>query len=239
MSPTDFAPNHISKNTSFVSLRCVYQITWARPDFSCSGAQFLTLRMASVLHGTKRHSQTQRPCGTTKPTTSQSPSTLRTSLLISSSFPVHMKSLKSHLIVQPSSLYHRSLKFDLRPSSNRPTTTMSTTIRANATSNGDLNNTGAARSSVRIEPDAAYLRHSLAISECDDEPKIRRKYRPFLLDPNMDDWVSKLELSTTMKMAEQDLMRSGDRLKVLVLFGSLRRRLVATRPSRTYSTMLI
>jgi len=113
---------------------------------------------------------------------------------------------------------------------------MSTTIRANATSNGDLNNTGAARSSVRIEPDAAYLRHSLAISECDDEPKIRRKYRPFLLDPNMDDWVSKLELSTTMKMAEQDLMRSGDRLKVLVLFGSLRRRsysrLVALEASR-------
>jgi len=57
--------------------------------------------------------------------------------------------------------------------------------------------------------------------------EIRRKYRPFVADADMDDWVGKLELSTVMKMAEQDLGRTGERLKVLVLFGGLRRRLVA------------
>ena len=38
------------------------------------------------------------------------------------------------------------------------------------------------------------------------------------------DWVSELELDTAMEMATRDLERTGERLKVMVLFGSLRRR---------------
>lgn len=98
---------------------------------------------------------------------------------------------------------------------------------ANVTTNGDLNNIHAARPNIEIKADLAYLHRSLAITESDDDIKIRRKYRPFLLGADVDDWVAKLELSTVMKMAEQDLERTGERLKVLVLFGSLRRRLVA------------
>ncbi|GAB7342278.1 hypothetical protein MBLNU457_g0515t1 [Dothideomycetes sp. NU457] len=92
--------------------------------------------------------------------------------------------------------------------------------------NGDLNNTLAARPTVHLDIDPAYISRSLAISEADDDPEIRRTYRPFLLAREVEesDWVSKLELSTAMKMAEEDLAQTGSRLKVLVLYGSLRER---------------
>lgn len=66
----------------------------------------------------------------------------------------------------------------------------------------------------------------LAISERDDDAKIRAKYRPFLLSPELEenDWISELELDTAISIAEADLARTGSRLKVLVLYGSLRRR---------------
>ena len=91
---------------------------------------------------------------------------------------------------------------------------------------GDLNNTTAARPIVEIRAGPAYHRRSVAIAESDDDPEIRTKYRPFLLDSKTvnEDWVSELELSTVTKMAEQDLEATGKRLKVLMLFGSLRRR---------------
>ncbi|GKZ37425.1 hypothetical protein AbraIFM66950_008975 [Aspergillus brasiliensis] len=78
---------------------------------------------------------------------------------------------------------------------------------------------------------------SLAIPESDDNADIRRKYRPFLLeDDAAEDWVSNLELTTAMEMAAQELRKSNNRLKVLVLYGSLRRRsysrLVALEASR-------
>lgn len=68
--------------------------------------------------------------------------------------------------------------------------------------------------------------HQLAIAETDDEPEIRSKYRPFLLDPEIEktDWISELELDTTITMAEEDFHRTGRRLRVLVLYGSLRKR---------------
>lgn len=92
--------------------------------------------------------------------------------------------------------------------------------------NGDLNNTLAARPTVHLGVDPAYIGRSLAISEADDDPEIRSTYRPFLLGKEVEesDWVSKLELSTAMKMAEKDLKQTGSRLKVLVLYGSLRER---------------
>lgn len=93
--------------------------------------------------------------------------------------------------------------------------------------NGDLNNTSAARRKVDIEPDAAYLDRTLAIPASKDDADVREKYRPFLRDESIanTDWIAKLELSTVMKMAEEDIKRNGgDRLKVLVLYGSMRSR---------------
>ncbi|KFA63037.1 hypothetical protein S40285_06397 [Stachybotrys chlorohalonatus IBT 40285] len=73
------------------------------------------------------------------------------------------------------------------------------------------------------------LKHNalaLPISEGQDDPTIRAKYRPFLLDSQgaAHDWVSELELDTVTAMALEDLEKTGSRLKVLVLYGSLRKR---------------
>jgi hypothetical protein len=97
-----------------------------------------------------------------------------------------------------------------------------------ATSNGDLNNTSAARVSRRPKIDPAFAFRSLAIPITTDDELVRQKYRPFLLDPAVEssDWVSRLELATAAKMAHYDIERTGERLRVLVLFGSLRKRYV-------------
>ncbi|KAH8433156.1 uncharacterized protein LDX57_010790 [Aspergillus melleus] len=82
------------------------------------------------------------------------------------------------------------------------------------------------------------LEHSsLAICENEDNANIRQKYRPFILKNNVaEDWVSTLELTSALNMAAKELQTSGSRLKVLVLYGSLRRRsysrLVALEASR-------
>lgn len=67
--------------------------------------------------------------------------------------------------------------------------------------------------------------HSLEIPECDDDPQVRELYRPFILDEKMD-WISDLELEGVMEMAESNMRETGERLKILVLYGSLRQRLV-------------
>ncbi|KAL5043517.1 hypothetical protein BDW71DRAFT_216252 [Aspergillus fruticulosus] len=76
---------------------------------------------------------------------------------------------------------------------------------------------------------------SLALPESEDDFDVRQKYRPFLLNDDSD-WVSKLELTTVLDLAEKDLRQTNSRLKVLVLYGSLRRRsysrLVAFEASR-------
>ncbi|KAK4964464.1 hypothetical protein LTR66_005966 [Elasticomyces elasticus] len=98
---------------------------------------------------------------------------------------------------------------------------------------GDLNNTQAARQAVFLEPDPAYFGTTLAITATQDDAKIRKRYRPFILDDAISttDWVSKLELSTALAMAQRDLeAEDGERIKVLVLYGSLR--------SRSYSKLL-
>ncbi|KJX98416.1 arsenic resistance protein ArsH [Zymoseptoria brevis] len=107
---------------------------------------------------------------------------------------------------------------------------MATTTNAN---HGDLNNTEVLRKTVALPPDPAYARTTLAIPEDKDDQSIRNQYRSFLLphDVAANDWVSKLELSTALKMAEADRERTGgDRLKVMVLYGSMR--------SRSYSRLL-
>lgn len=73
----------------------------------------------------------------------------------------------------------------------------------------------------------------LAISEDQDDPEIRARYRPFLLDPEVEsrDWISELELGATISMVQKHLKETGSRLKVLVLYGSLRKRYSGLIPS--------
>ncbi|OAA82336.1 arsenic resistance protein ArsH [Akanthomyces lecanii RCEF 1005] len=69
----------------------------------------------------------------------------------------------------------------------------------------------------------------LRLSADQDEQEIRDKYRPFLRHfPRCDgsDWIEDLELDTVTEMARANLARTGSRLKVLVLYGSLRKRSV-------------
>ena len=101
-------------------------------------------------------------------------------------------------------------------------------VGGTATSNGDLNNASAARVSRRPKVDPAFAFHSLAIPITTDDELVRLKYRPFLLDPAVEssDWVSRLELATATKMAHYDIERTRERLRVLVLFGSLCKRYV-------------
>lgn len=93
---------------------------------------------------------------------------------------------------------------------------------------GDLNNTHAARETNLIEVDPKYSQKSLAIDAYEDEAHLREQYRPFLLPKatgTEDDWVAKLELATTLKMVESEILnKNQDRLRILVLYGSLRNR---------------
>ena len=95
-----------------------------------------------------------------------------------------------------------------------------------ATSRGDLNNTAAARAIERPIIDPAFAFSSLEIPLNEDDKEHRQRYRPFILDQEVatNDWVSKLELGTVAKMAYEDLERTDERLRVLLLYGSLRKR---------------
>ncbi|KAK5069363.1 hypothetical protein LTR51_008613 [Lithohypha guttulata] len=105
-------------------------------------------------------------------------------------------------------------------------TTTKMATAATASTNGDLNNTSVMRA-VKLPPrDPSFAYTSLAISSDEDDPEIRSKFRPFLLsnDIQLTDWVSRLELATVTKMAHNDIQLTNSRLKVLVLYGSLRKR---------------
>lgn len=67
---------------------------------------------------------------------------------------------------------------------------------------------------------------TLAISNAEDDLEIRTKYRPFLLDAEVEasDWIAQLKLDTAITMADENISKTGSRLKVLVLYGSLRKR---------------
>lgn len=113
--------------------------------------------------------------------------------------------------------------------------TYTSKMPVSTSSQGDLENTSAARPHVLTDLDPEYKYRSLAIAESDDDPKIRKTYRPFLLDKSSKttDWIEELELATVTKMAMEDIQRTSERLKVLVLFGSLRPRFV-DRSASTY-----
>lgn len=92
---------------------------------------------------------------------------------------------------------------------------------------GDLNNSHAGRTAINLVADPAYSYQSLAIKVDEDDVAIREKYRPFLLEnnPSTDDWTSVLELSTAIQMVQSEILGKGlDRLRILVLYGSLRSR---------------
>lgn len=112
----------------------------------------------------------------------------------------------------------------LFPSSRRLSSRM-----PNSRIHGDLNNTEVMRQTNHLEPDPTYAGKSLAIAEQDDDADIRKKYRPFVTSDEVarSDWISQSELSTALKMSEKDMKdTNGDRIKILVLYGSMRERLV-------------
>jgi len=116
------------------------------------------------------------------------------------------------------------------------------TITRLASSNGDLNNLSAARPVTEIAVDPAFVRQSLAIPECDDDLEVRHRYRPFLLPDEIadSDWIANLEMATAMKMAYEEMHRAnGGRLRVLVLYGSLRERCVTIYGSRDLRCFLV
>ena len=97
------------------------------------------------------------------------------------------------------------------------------------TGHGDLNNSFVSRPRVEFVPEPAYNRQSFAISKENDDPDVRQRYRPFLLGETHEvvDWVAELELSTTLKMVESRVINPRqDKLRILVLYGSMRSRLV-------------
>lgn len=76
-----------------------------------------------------------------------------------------------------------------------------------------------ANQSLGIKP------RTLALGEEEDVAEIREKYRPFIFkEKQVDDWVDSLELDTVMDMAEKNILATPQRLRVLVLYGSLRKR---------------
>lgn len=106
-------------------------------------------------------------------------------------------------------------------------------MAVNGKINGDLNNTEVLRAVKSFPADPDYQGRTLALSPAEDDAEIRQKYRPFLQDHHVadKDWVAKLELSTALKMSENHIKESGgDRLRILVLYGSMR--------SRSYSRLL-
>lgn len=93
--------------------------------------------------------------------------------------------------------------------------------------NGDLNNTSAERARIEIAVDSSYQGRSLAIPPSEDDAETRKNYRPFIIEGEHEkgDWVAQLELSTALKMVETRVLQRGDeRLKVVVLHGSMRQR---------------
>merc|ERR1712072_927075 len=109
------------------------------------------------------------------------------------------------------------------------------TVRMSSTTNnrGDLNNNSVLRKPVQeFLPDPAWAHRSLAVPEKHDDGNVRAQYRPFLLTQDVadEDWISKLELSTAVRMASSEFERTGERLKILVLYGSMR--------GRSYSQLL-
>jgi len=126
-------------------------------------------------------------------------------------------------------IYRSILSIGVRSTiTSRPLRTSFQFARTMATiPNGDLNNTSAERARTELDIDPAYQGRSLAIPPSEDDVEVRKAYRPFILEGKdaEDDWVAELELSTALKMVDTQLLQRGDdRLRVVVLHGSMRSR---------------
>lgn len=85
--------------------------------------------------------------------------------------------------------------------------------------------TAAANSETPQREQQHSLYRSLALRASEDDAEIRHRYRPFILPEDCaDDWVNQLELERVLDMAENNIKLTNARLKVLVLYGSLRKR---------------
>jgi arsenic resistance protein ArsH len=95
-----------------------------------------------------------------------------------------------------------------------------------SSTDGDLNNTASMRVVLKPQRHPDFAFRSLAIPASIDDSTLRSRYRPFLLpnETQHDDWVSRLELAVVTEMAYNDFKITGERIKVLVLYGSLRQR---------------
>ncbi len=94
---------------------------------------------------------------------------------------------------------------------------------------GDLGNTRVGRAAVELTPGPPHRSLSLTIDALEDNQLIRDRYRPFLQPGNCldggEDWITQLELGTVLEMVQTGILDRGlDRLKILVLYGSLRKR---------------
>jgi arsenic resistance protein ArsH len=100
---------------------------------------------------------------------------------------------------------------------------------ATLSGHGDLNNRHASRIAADVFVDSSYSHRCLAIRPHEDDADIRSQYRPFLLPEQLtaQDWVAKLELGAALKMVQTEILgKEADRLRILVLYGSLRQRFV-------------
>ena len=91
---------------------------------------------------------------------------------------------------------------------------------------GDLNNIHSARATSKLPADPDYSYRSFAIED-DNDAVDRHLYRPFLLSESFaaNDWVGQLDLSTVLKLVDSEILdKKQERLRILVLYGSLRSR---------------
>lgn len=74
-----------------------------------------------------------------------------------------------------------------------------------------------------LGPEFGKLESAVSPQGCDT-------YKPFLLDEQTtaSDWISQLELDTAETMAHHDLQTTAQPLRILILYGSLRKRYEAT-----------
>lgn len=80
--------------------------------------------------------------------------------------------------------------------------------------------------STKMRSQNLMLSTSATAAQLEKSADFDTRYRPFLLDEQTrsTDWISALELETVTEMARRDLLTTSQPLRVLVLYGSLRKR---------------
>ena len=80
---------------------------------------------------------------------------------------------------------------------------------------------------VPLEVDPTCYHRTFDIPAHEDDSSVRAGYRPFILgeDVSKTDWIASLELDAAMDMVQSQIFDAGrERLKILVLHGSMRER---------------